>query len=143
MRIEASLRRPGRPDGGHLCRATIAAVLLPRPVPLESDALAALAELLGIMTDQLVFSAEQQRWSIAAIADLSERIAYAQLLDESTMVLGLDDVALLIDGMAFTEHASAELPWIELVRWASDFIVGELRPFWSEQEWHEYMAGPR
>ncbi|MFM7535005.1 MAG: hypothetical protein ACKO91_04325 [Acidimicrobiales bacterium] len=118
-------------------------MLLPRPVPLESDALAALAELLGIMTDQLVFSAEQQRWSIAAIADLSERIAYAQMLDESTMVLGLDDVALLIDGMAFTEHASAELPWIELVRWASDFIVGELRPFWSEQEWHEYMAGPR
>ena len=37
--------------------------------------------------------------------------------------------------MAFTEVASAELPWIDMVRWTTDFITAELRQYWTDEEW--------
>ncbi len=115
----------------------------PREVPLGPEALAALSELLGIMTDQFLVAEEPPRWGIEPVADLTARIEYAQLLDVPAIDLGLDDVALLIDGMAFTEIASEHLPWIEMVRWASDFIVGELRQYWTEAEWQTYVTDLR
>jgi hypothetical protein len=51
--------------------------------------------------------------------------------------------ALLLDGMAFTEIASADLPWIEMVRWTSDFVTSELRSHWTEAEWLTVAADPR
>ena len=58
----------------------------------------------------------------------------------TTVVLGIDDAALLLDGMAFTEVASADLPWIEMVRWTSDFVTGELRSHWTQSEWLQLSA---
>ena len=63
--------------------------------------------------------------------------------DTSTVTLGIDDAALLLDGMAFTEIASADLPWIDMVRWTSDFVTSELRSHWSDAEWLEFSADPR
>jgi len=54
--------------------------------------------------------------------------------------LGIDDVALLLDGIAYTEVASADLPWIDMVRWTADFITAELRPYWTDEEWRAYAA---
>jgi hypothetical protein len=43
--------------------------------------------------------------------------------------------------MAYTEIASADLPWIDMVRWTSDFVSGELRQHWSDDEWLSIAAG--
>jgi hypothetical protein len=62
--------------------------------------------------------------------------------DESAAVtIGIDDAALLLDGMAYTEIASADLPWIDMVRWTSDFVSGELRQHWTDDEWLSIAAG--
>ncbi len=47
------------------------------------------------------------------------------------------DAALLLDGMAFTEAASADFPWIEMVRWTTDFVTSELRRHWTDEQWRE------
>jgi hypothetical protein len=52
--------------------------------------------------------------------------------------LGIDDVALLLQGMAFTEVMSEDLPWIDTVRWVTDFVTAELRKYWTEDEWREF-----
>jgi hypothetical protein len=61
--------------------------------------------------------------------------------DGGRVELSLSDVDLLLSGMAFTEVASAELPWIDLVRWTSDFVTAELRSHWTEEEWQRHAAG--
>jgi hypothetical protein len=55
--------------------------------------------------------------------------------ETSLVTLGIDDAALLLDGMAYTEIASADLPWIDMVRWTADFVAGELRRHWTDGEW--------
>ena len=52
--------------------------------------------------------------------------------------LHIEDVALVLSGMAFTETMSADLPWFEMVRWTSDFVTAELRAHWSDAEWAEF-----
>ena len=47
--------------------------------------------------------------------------------DERQMELSMEDVALILQGMAFTEVMSADLPWIDMVRWTSDFVTTQLR----------------
>jgi hypothetical protein len=61
--------------------------------------------------------------------------------DAVRVELSLSDVDLLLSGMAFTEVASAQLPWIDLVRWTSDFVTAELRSHWTEEEWQRHAAG--
>ena len=53
-----------------------------------------------------------------------------------------DDAALLLDGMAFTEMASVEFPWFDMVRWTADFITTELRQHWTDDEWRTLSARP-
>jgi hypothetical protein len=55
------------------------------------------------------------------------------------VLLGIDDAALLLQGMAFTEVMSQDLPWIESVRWVTDFITEELRQHWTEDEWRKFI----
>jgi len=43
-----------------------------------------------------------------------------------------------LQGMAFTEVMSAELPWIDTVRWVTDFVTMELRQHWTEEEWRNF-----
>jgi hypothetical protein len=58
--------------------------------------------------------------------------------EEEGVLLGIDDAELLLQGMAFTEVMSQDLPWIESVRWVTDFITEELRQHWTEDEWRKF-----
>jgi hypothetical protein len=62
---------------------------------------------------------------------------------DRVLPMNIEDVALLLEGMAFTEAASADLPWIEMVRWTADFLVAQLRHHWSDDEWRSLVDRPR
>ncbi len=119
---------------------------LPRAIELEPDARMALGQIIGIMSDQAMAGAAA-RWDLERLMELEVRLgvvaggAVIDELDPSTVTLGIDDAALLLDGMAFTEIASADLPWIDMVRWTSDFVTTELRSHWTDAEWLELSAG--
>ena len=110
----------------------------PRDIVFEPDAVSALFEILGIMTDQLMEGNMLSRWDTEAVLDLQMRLTEAGVGDP--VRIGIDDAALLLDGMAFTEVMSAEFSFIEMVRWTSDFITGELRSHWTEDEWLAYVG---
>lgn len=105
----------------------------PRLVPLEHDAVLALSQILGIMLDQLLDGEDARGWSSEKILDLEARLMVPG--ENEGVLLGIDDVALLLQGMAYTEVMSQEFPWIDTVRWVTDFVTEELRKHWSEEEW--------
>lgn len=115
----------------------------PREILLSGDAKAALTQIVAIMSDQIVSGDAPARWSPEELMQLETRLGIVIGVDdvnlpsaEDTLVtLDIDDAALLLDGMAFTEVASADLPWIDMVRWTADFVTAELRGHWSEDEW--------
>lgn len=125
---------------------------LPRTMSLAPEARMALGQIVGIMSDQ-VMSGALTSWDIERLVELEVRLGVvndgigwldgAAADDALDVTLGIDDAALLLDGMAFTEIASADLPWIDMVRWTSDFVTGELRSHWTEAEWMELAAEPR
>ena len=100
---------------------------------LEHNAVLALSQILGIMLDQFFDDGDANGWDSEKIVDLESRLM-APGEDEGVM-LGIDDVALLLQGMAFTEVMSQDLPWIDSVRWVTDFVTEELRQHWTEDEW--------
>jgi hypothetical protein len=121
---------------------------------LDANAAAALATILGIMMDHLQtveLDGYPSPWSAEHVIDLDTRVAYAwpELVDHGlgpgaadgapdevrTVELHIEDAELLLAGMAFTEMASVELPWFDMVRWTSDFVAGELRALWPEDTW--------
>lgn len=111
-----------------------------RDIDLSIDAIAALNQILGIMTDH-VLSGENNRWNVERLIELEVRLGAHARTDETVRVtLGIDDAALLLDGMAYTEVASADFSWFEMVRWTSDFVTAELRAHWSEAEWQSHLA---
>jgi len=121
---------------------------LARDLRLEADARMALGQILGIMSDQ-VMSGAGSRWDVERLMEIEMRLGVVagafgpeQVDEVETVTLGIDDAALLLDGMAFTEIASGDLPWIDMVRWTSDFVTGELRSHWSEAEWLELSGDP-
>jgi hypothetical protein len=123
-------------------------VQLPRSIELEPDARLALGQIIGIMADQAM-SGAVARWDLERLMELELRLGLLPggtgLEDHGddaseTVILGIDDAALLLDGMAFTEVASADLPWIEMVRWTSDFVTSELRRHWTQSEWLQLSA---
>lgn len=125
---------------------------LPRSFELSSDARATLAQLLGIMNDQVMEGADAARWDYDELMRLEHRFEVTLGVDDvgrgpsesATVTVGMDDVALLLDGMAYTEVMSAEFAWIDMVRWTADFITTELRGHWTDDEWREFTAaGPR
>ena len=113
---------------------------LPRAIELEPDARLALGQILGIMSDQ-VMSGVASRWDVEQLIGLEMRLGVVPggpgVDDDglATVTLGIDDAALLLDGMAFTEVASSDLPWFAMVRWTSDFVTSELRRHWTQAEW--------
>ncbi len=111
----------------------------PRELPLGPDALATLLQLVGIMTDQ-VMSGDAPRWEVESLMHLEVMLESAVADADVPVTLGLDDVAMLLEGMAFTEVASAELPWFDMVRWTSDFITAELRPYWTDEQWRAHVG---
>ena len=118
----------------------------PRQIELGGEARLALGQILAIMTDHAM-SGGAARWDLERVLELEHRLDVpsevatdAELASVRTVTIGIDDAALLLDGMAFTEVASAELPWVEMVRWTSDFITAELRQHWTDDEWRA-LAG--
>lgn len=114
-------------------------VIEPRDLRLQPEALAALLQLVGIMSDQ-VMSGDMPRWEIDALMRLEVMLETSAMTHEVPLTLGIDDVAALLDGMAFTEMASVELPWFDMVRWTSDFITAELRPYWTDEQWRAHVG---
>lgn len=131
----------------------------PRNMALARDAASALRIILGIMSDQLVmFGGEDtgwgpRSWRLDDIVRLDNRIE--ELWPDQTwgmtesdpasatdrdhpardFELHIEDAELILAGMAFTEMASAEFPWADMVRWTSDFISTEIRTLWSDEIW--------
>ena len=105
----------------------------PRLVPLEQDAVLALSQILAIMLDDVFCNGESSGWNSQRIIDLEARLM--EPAEGEGVLLGIDDAAMLLQGMAFTEVMSQDLPWIESVRWVTDFITEELRQHWTEDEW--------
>ena len=85
------------------------------------------------MLDQLLDGEDAHGWSSEKILDLEARLMAPG--ENEGVLLGIDDVALLLQGMAYTEVMSQEFPWIDTVRWVTDFVTEELRKHWSEEEW--------
>lgn len=121
---------------------------LARDVTLTGDARSALAQIVAIMTDQVLGGESAPMWEAEQLMALEVRLGIVIGVDDvgvgsdeiTTVTIGIDDAALLLDGMAFTEMASADLPWFDMVRWTSDFVTAELRPHWSEADWQTYAA---
>jgi hypothetical protein len=105
-------------------------------VVLEHDAVIALTQILGIMLDQLFEGESSGSWTSEQIVDLESRLMAPA--EGEGLPLGIDDAALLLQGMAFTEVMSAHLPWIDTVRWVTDFVTAELRQHWTQEEWQQY-----
>lgn len=111
-----------------------------RDVPFSLEAAGALRTLLGIMLDQGWGGWD---WDVEHVVALDTALDSLWSAEEWVTMQGTDrilplnieDAALLLEGMAFTEVASEELPWIEMVRWTSDFLTAQLRQHWTDDEW--------
>lgn len=121
----------------------------PRTIALAVDAAAALRQILGIMIDQAM-TGDGWAWDLVHVTDLDTRIEVLYEQDEwasltapeRSIDLHIEDAALLLEGMAFIEVASADLPWIDMVRWTSEFVTAELRRHWSDEAWLAHQSRP-
>ena len=133
---------------------------LTRSLELTRDAASALRTILGIMADQFLFADDMvtSGWDPAAVNALDRRIESiwpeeymgmteaapetASDRDQPARVIELEieDAAMLLAGMAFTEFASAEFPWADMVRWTSDFVTAELHGLWTDDEWRRHAG---
>lgn len=119
-----------------------------RPVELSVEAVGSIRQILGIVLDNAADGAGRWRFDLDRVQDLDERITAGWHRDELETLSGdprpielhIEDVDLILHGMAFTEVMSADLPWIDMVRWTADFVTAQLRPHWSEAEWAELAA---
>ena len=109
-----------------------------RLVLLPPEAAMALNEIIGIMTDQLMEGNMTTRWDAEKLVELQMKLHDAQ--DGEAVDIDISEAALLLDGMAFTEVMSVEFPFFEMVQWTSDFVTGELRAYWTEDEWRSFSA---
>ncbi len=107
-----------------------------RTIQLEPEAVMAMSQILGIMLDQMFDAETSTMWNTEHIIELEARLVAPA--EGKPVELGIDDASLLLQGMAFTEVMSAELPWIDMVRWVTDFVTTELRQHWTEEEWRNF-----
>ena len=123
---------------------------LPRRVTLSTEAGSSLWQILGIVFDSITGESAPSGWPVDTerLVDLEGRLlSWWDPVELETgdgpdreVELHIEDVALVLSGMAYTEVMSADYPWIDMVRWTSDFVAGELRPLWTEQEWADFSA---
>lgn len=124
---------------------------LPRRVTLSTEAGSSLWQILGIVFDSITGVSAPSGWPVDTerLVDLEGRLlSWWDSVELETgdgpdreVELHIEDVALVLSGMAYTEVMSAELPWFEMVRWTSDFVTVELRAHWTEAEWAEFGSG--
>lgn len=131
-----------------------------RTMELDGAGAGALVTILGIVIDNIQEAqAEGYRpsWNVEHVIDLDARFhdswpelaglwsgmaTDTELAGESrTIDLHIEDAELLLAGMAFTEMASTELPFFEMVQWTSEFIAAELRQLWPDDLWRERAGG--
>jgi hypothetical protein len=110
----------------------------PRMINLPREAISAIFEILGIMSDQLMEGNMASRWDAEAVVDLQRRLS--EVGEDEAVPLGIDDAALLLDGRAFTEMMSVSFPFFEMVQWTTEFVTSELRSHWSDEIWLAYAA---
>ena len=113
-------------------------MLEPHEISLDKEAIASLRQIIGITTDQVQLAERHTRWNVEHLIDLDERLFAHE--DGQPIVLGIDDVALLLEGMAFTEIMSVELPWFDMVQWTTDFVTTELRQHWTQEQWEHFAS---
>jgi len=110
----------------------------PKDIAFTEDAVLTLTELIGIMTDQLFEGNMSERWQAEHLVDLQVRIN--DHYEGLPVRMGIDDAALLLDGMSFTEVMSVDFPFFQMVQWTSDFITSELRSHWTEDQWRAFVV---
>jgi hypothetical protein len=111
-------------------------VIEARTIHLEPEAVMAMSQILGIMLDQMFDAETSTMWNTEHIIELEARLVAPA--EGEPVEIGIDDASLLLQGMAFTEVMSADLPWIDMVRWVTDFVTTELRQHWTEEEWQAF-----
>ncbi len=127
----------------------------PRDVILPAEAASSIDQILGIVLDSFMGGSPTAHvgafgwgFDVEQVVELEQRLRdvwNAEELsrgegDERSIELSMEDVALILHGMAFTEVMSADLPWIDMVRWTSDFVTTQLRAPWTEDEWEAFGA---
>ena len=127
----------------------------PRDVMLPAEAASSIDQILGIVLDSFMGGSPTAHvgafgwgFDVEQVVELEQRLRdvwNAEELsrgegDERSIELSMEDVALILHGMAFTEVMSADLPWIDMVRWTSDFVTTQLRAPWTEDEWEAFGA---
>lgn len=119
--------------------------MLERTIKLPIEAGAALRETLGILDDHREAEDPYRAASLnmKLLEAWSEEEWASLSADDRNIDFDIEDAALVLHGLAFTEQMSAELPWFDMVQWTVDFIVGELRPQWTEDEWDHYASTQR
>lgn len=114
--------------------------MLARPIELPIEAGAALRQTLGILEDhgrsedpERAIMLEQRVWDAWSKAEWDALAGPDRVLQ-----LEIEDAALILDGLSFTEMMSEDLPWLDMVRWTVDFMTEQLRPAWTEAEWASF-----
>lgn len=127
---------------------------------LDRAGAGALVTILGIVLDNIqTAEAEGYRssWNVEHVLDLDTRLhhVWPELTDglmgfgaddqdaggHREMALHIEDAELLLAGMAFTEMASTDLPFFEMVQWTSEFVASELRQLWPDEVWRGRAGG--
>ena len=125
-----------------------------RVMQLDRDAAGALVTILGIVLDnaqEAALDGHRTTWNLEHVLDLDTRFhhVWPELAglwsgvmndapgDSRELELHIEDAELLLAGMAFTEMASTELPFFEMVQWTSEFVAAELRQLWPDELWRE------
>lgn len=131
-----------------------------RTMELDGAGAGALVTILGIVLDNAQEAqAEGYRtsWNLEHVIQLDARFheIWPELAglwsgmstDDSlagearSIDLHIEDAELLLAGMAFTEMASVDLPFFEMVQWTSEFIAAELRQLWTDDLWRDRAGG--
>lgn len=125
----------------------------PRDVMLPAEAASSIDQILGIVLDSFMGGSSNAHvgafgwgFDVERVVELEQRLRDVWSVeelsrgegDERSIELSMEDVALILHGMAFTEVMSADLPWIDMVRWTSDFVTTQLRAPWTEDEWEAF-----
>lgn len=117
-------------------------MMLPRAITLPIEAGATLRETLGILDDH-ARSEDPERAIV-----LEQRVWETWTNDEWESMSGpdreieldIEDAAMILDGLSFTEMMSVELPWFEMVQWTVNFVTEQLRPAWTQDEWTSFSS---
>lgn len=116
--------------------------MLTRRVTLSVEAAATLLQIIGIMDDNGVGALPGRTLTLEALLRSTWPGEELERLEgeDRTVDLELEDAALLLEGLAYTEAMSTELPWFDMVQWTVDFVTEHLRSPWTDEEWRTYSS---